>query len=208
LYGDANDYVAKGLSGGRVVVRPDRVAHLDNPANVIAGNVIGYGATSGEVFIRGRVGERFFVRNSGATGVVEGVGDHGAEYMTGGTLVVIGTTGRNFGAGMSGGTAYVLDLDVRLVNQAALASGELGLAPLDDDDAALVLDLLRAHAEHTGSHLAEALLRDPAETRARFTRVLPREYARVREAISRAHEEGLDISSPGVWAEIMEATRG
>jgi glutamate synthase (NADPH/NADH) large chain len=208
LFGDANDYVAKGLSGGRVIVRPDRAAQLDNPANVIAGNVIGYGATGGEIFIRGRVGERFFVRNSGATGVVEGLGDHGAEYMTGGTLVVLGTTGRNLGAGMSGGTAYVLDLQERLVNQPALESGELGLAPLDDDDAALVFNLLRAHAEHTGSHVAEALLVDPIATRARFTRILPREYARVREAIARADAEGLDISSPAVWAEIMEATRG
>ena len=208
LFGDANDYVGKGLSGGRVIVRPDRAAQLDHQANVIAGNVIGYGATSGEIFIRGRAGERFFVRNSGATGVVEGVGDHGAEYMTGGTLVVIGSTGRNFGAGMSGGTAYLLDLDEGRLNAPAVASGELGLAPLDDDDAALVLGLLRAHAEHTGSHVAEALLRDPAETRNRFTRILPRDFARVREAISRAHEDGLDISSPGVWAEIMEATRG
>jgi glutamate synthase (NADPH/NADH) large chain len=208
LFGDANDYVAKGLSGGRVVVRPDRAAQLDSPANVIAGNVIGYGATSGEIFIRGRVGERFFVRNSGATGVVEGLGDHGAEYMTGGTLVVLGTTGRNFGAGMSGGTAYVLDLEERLVNQPAIESGELGLDPLDDDDAALVFDLLRAHAEHTGSHVAEGLLVDPIATRARFTRVLPRDYQRVREAIARAGANGLDISSPAVWAEIMEATRG
>ncbi len=208
LFGDANDYVAKGLSGGRVIVRPDRAARLDNPANVIAGNVIGYGATGGEIFIRGRVGERFFVRNSGASGVVEGLGDHGAEYMTGGILVVIGTTGRNFGAGMSGGTAYVLDLDERQLNAPAVESGQLTLSPLDDDDAATVLGLLRDHAEHTGSRPAEELLRDPAATRDRFTRILPRDYARVRQAIARAHEGGLDISSPGVWAEIMEATRG
>jgi glutamate synthase (NADPH/NADH) large chain len=122
--------------------------------------------------------------------------------------VVLGTTGRNFGAGMSGGTAYVLDLEERLVNQPAIESGELGLDPLDDDDAALVFDLLRAHAEHTGSHVAEGLLVDPIATRARFTRVLPRDYQRVREAIARAGDNGLDISSPAVWAEIMEATRG
>ncbi len=130
LFGDANDYVGKGLSGGRIVVRPDRNAVLTGSSNVVAGNVIGYGATSGEIFLRGRVGERFGVRNSGATLVVEGVGDHGCEYMTGGTVVVLGPTGRNFGAGMSGGTAYVLDLRESAVNTSALATGELGLSPL------------------------------------------------------------------------------
>ena len=110
LEGDANDYVAKGLSGGRVVVRPDRRAPRSLPRSTsIAGNVIGYGATGGEIFLRGVVGERFCVRNSGATAVVEGVGDHGCEYMTGGRVVVLGSTGRNFGAGMSGGIAYVYD---------------------------------------------------------------------------------------------------
>ena len=111
LEGDANDYVGKGLSGGRVVVRPDRRATFAAEDNVIAGNVIGYGATGGEIFLRGVVGERFCVRNSGATAVVEGVGDHGCEYMTGGRVVVLGPTGRNFGAGMSGGIAYVYDPD-------------------------------------------------------------------------------------------------
>ena len=116
LFGDANDYVGKGLSGGRIVVRPDRNAALSSEHNVVAGNVIGYGATTGQIFLRGLVGERFGVRNSGATLVVEGVGDHGCEYMTGGTVLVLGRTGRNFGAGMSGGTAYVLDLVPALVN--------------------------------------------------------------------------------------------
>ena len=116
LYGDANDYVGKGLSGGRIVVRPDRGAVFAAEQNIIAGNVIGYGATTGEIFLRGKVGERFCVRNSGATAVVEGVGDHGCEYMTGGTVVVLGPTGRNFAAGMSGGTAYVLDLRPERVN--------------------------------------------------------------------------------------------
>ena len=111
LEGDANDYVGKGLSGGRIVVRPDRAATFDAAEQIIAGNVIGYGATSGEIFLRGQVGERFCVRNSGATAVVEGVGDHGCEYMTGGRVVVLGPTGRNFAAGMSGGVAFVLDLD-------------------------------------------------------------------------------------------------
>ena len=112
LYGDVNDHLGKGISGGRLIVRPDEKAKLDSEKNIIAGNVVGYGATSGEIFVRGIVGERFCVRNSGATAVVEGTGDHGCEYMTGGTVVVLGKTGRNFAAGMSGGVAYLLDLDV------------------------------------------------------------------------------------------------
>ncbi|CAM5778180.1 Glutamate synthase OS=Cellulomonas persica OX=76861 GN=CPE01_29350 PE=3 SV=1 [Cellulomonas persica] len=158
LFGDANDYVAKGLSGGRVIVRPDRSSVLSSSHNVIAGNVIGYGATSGEAFLRGLTGERFAVRNSGATLVVEGVGDHACEYMTGGTVVVLGRTGRNFGAGMSGGTAYVVDLQPELVNVEAVRSGELSLAPLDDDDAALVESLLVRYAQDTGSPVAAELL--------------------------------------------------
>jgi len=116
LYGDANDYVGKGLSGGRIVVRPSREAPFAAEDNVIAGNVIGYGATGGEIFLRGRVGERFCVRNSGALAVVEGVGDHALEYMTGGRAVILGSTGRNIAAGMSGGIGYVLDLARHRVN--------------------------------------------------------------------------------------------
>lgn len=116
LYGDSNDYVAKGLSGGRVIIRPDEKASFKSNQNVIAGNVIGYGATSGEIMISGVVGERFCVRNSGAHAIVEGVGDHGCEYMTGGSVIVLGSTGRNFAAGMSGGMAFVLDLQPSLVN--------------------------------------------------------------------------------------------
>ena len=116
LFGDSNDYVGKGISGGRVVVRPDEKATFPSQENVIAGNVIGYGATAGEIFIRGLVGERFCVRNSGATAVVEGVGDHALEYMTGGTVIILGRTGRNIAAGMSGGRAFVLDLNADLVN--------------------------------------------------------------------------------------------
>ncbi|WP_029287458.1 glutamate synthase large subunit [Cellulomonas sp. HZM] len=208
LFGDANDYVGKGLSGGRIVVRPDRNAVLSSEHNVVAGNVIGYGATSGQIFLRGLVGERFGVRNSGATLVVEGVGDHGLEYMTGGTVMVLGRTGRNLGAGMSGGTAYVLDLDPALVNVDAVRSGELTLAPLDDDDAALVESLVRAHLEETGSPVAAALLDDPAAARARFTRLLPAEYARVRGALAKAEAEGLDPAAPGVWDQILEVARG
>ncbi|GIG39461.1 glutamate synthase large subunit [Cellulomonas phragmiteti] len=208
LFGDANDYVGKGLSGGRIVVRPDRSSALTSQHNVIAGNVIGYGATGGQIFLRGLVGERFGVRNSGATLVVEGVGDHACEYMTGGTVLVLGPTGRNLGAGMSGGTAYVLDLTPALVNLDAVRSGELALDPLDDDDHDLVQALLRSYAEETGSIVAAQLLEDPAATRARFTRLLPTEYARVRSALAEAEAEGLDPSAPGVWDKILEVARG
>ena len=208
LFGDANDYVGKGLSGGRVIVRPSRSSVLSSEHNVIAGNVIGYGATSGEIFLRGLVGERFGVRNSGATLVVEGVGDHACEYMTGGTVLVLGRTGRNLGAGMSGGTAYVLDLRPALVNTDALAAKELALDPLDDEDWALVTGLLRRHAEETGSPVAEELLAEPERTRSRFTRLLPTEYARVRRALAQAEADGLDPSAPGVWDQILEVARG
>jgi glutamate synthase (NADPH/NADH) large chain len=208
LFGDANDYVGKGLSGGRIVVRPEHKARLDPRANVIAGNVIGYGATSGEMFLRGMVGERFGVRNSGATLVVGGVGDHACEYMTGGTVVVLGRTGRNFGAGMSGGAAYVIDLVPALVNTTALASGELRLDPLSDEDWAQVERLLHAHQDQTGSMVAAELLSEPNRTRARFTRVLPTEYARVRDALVRAEADGLDLEAPGVWNQVLAGAHG
>ncbi|NMR20705.1 glutamate synthase large subunit [Cellulomonas fimi] len=208
LYGDANDYVGKGLSGGRIVVRPDRSAVLTGDLDVIAGNVIGYGATSGEIFLRGVVGERFAVRNSGATLVVEGVGDHGCEYMTGGTVVVLGRTGRNFAAGMSGGTAYVLDLRPGSVNGPAVASGEVTLEPLAEPDVGRVEHLLRRHHEETGSPVAEELLADPDAIRTRFTRVLPTEYARMTLAMAQVEAEGLDPAAPGVWEHILEVSRG
>ncbi len=208
LVGDANDYVGKGLCGGTLVVAPDPASPFAAEENVVAGNVIGYGATSGELYLRGLVGERFCVRNSGATAVVEGVGDHGCEYMTGGTVVVLGPTGRNFGAGMSGGTAYVLDLDEGLLNPQALASGELAPAALDADDVARVTDLLRRHVEHTGSTVAQALLDHPASIGERFSRLVPREYARVLEVRSTAEDEGLDPDGDVVWSRIMEGTRG
>ncbi|GAA4422283.1 glutamate synthase large subunit [Georgenia halophila] len=212
LVGDANDYVGKSLSGGRIVVRPDERSVFAAEDNVIAGNVVAYGATSGEIFLRGRAGERFCVRNSGATAVVEAVGDHAAEYMTGGTLLVLGSTGRNFGAGMSGGTAYVLDLDTAKINGPALASGELILSGLDPEDVSIVADLLRRHRELTGSTVADALLEElpdhDAALSARFTKVLPRQYAAVSAALVKATEDGLDPASPDVWATIMEASRG
>ena len=208
LFGDANDYVAKGLSGGRVIVRPAREAMLDDSRDVVAGNVIGYGATSGELFLRGQVGERFLVRNSGLSAVVEGVGDHALEYMTGGTAVIIGTTGRNLGAGMSGGTAYVLDLRPERVNVDAYASGELTLSPLDPEDEVIVGALLEKHQAETDSPRARELLADWDNAKARFTRVLPAQYARVREALAALEANGGDLGAPGAWAEFLEVTGG
>jgi glutamate synthase (NADPH) large chain len=203
LYGDANDYVAKGLSGGRVVVRPDRSASLPAEQNVIAGNVIAYGATSGEVFLRGQVGERFCVRNSGATAVVEGLGDHGCEYMTGGIVLVLGPTGRNFAAGMSGGLAYVLDLREDRVNRDLV-----DLMELREDDVEIVHELLTKHRQWTESAVAGRLLADWDNVKSRFSLVLPRDFQRVLDVRATAHSEGLDLDGPEVWERIMEASRG
>jgi glutamate synthase (NADPH) large chain len=203
LLGDANDYVAKGLSGGRIVVRPDRAATFAAEQNLIAGNVIGYGATGGEIFLRGQVGERFCVRNSGATAVVEGVGDHGCEYMTGGVVVVLGRTGRNFAAGMSGGVAYLLDLRRSRVNTELV-----GLQPVTETDAELLHDLVDRHRQETDSAVAKRLLADWPTAVSRFTMVMPRDYARVLAVRARAEAEGLDLDSDTVWSRIMEASDG
>lgn len=208
LFGDSNDYVGKGLSGGRIIVRPDRTNVFRAERNVIAGNVIGYGATSGEMFLRGQVGERFLVRNSGATAVAEGIGDHGCEYMTGGQTLIIGRTGRNFGAGMSGGTAYVLDLQTERVNKQALESGELQLRELDAEDREIVHGLLVKHSEETESLLAARLLENFDDTAARITKVLPRDYAAVLQTRLDAIEEGLDPDGEEVWSRILEVTGG
>jgi glutamate synthase (NADPH/NADH) large chain len=208
LHGDANDYVAKGLSGGTVIVRPDRAAAFAAERNVVAGNVVAYGATSGHVFVRGRVGERFCVRNSGATAVVEGVGDHALEYMTGGTVLVLGPSGRNLGAGMSGGTAYVLDLVSARLNPAVARGGEVEQAPLDDDDARVVHELLVRHREETESTVAWRLLQDWPAARARFTRLLPRGYARIVRLRAQAEAEGLDPEGPEIWARMTEVSHG
>ncbi|MCJ7826759.1 MAG: glutamate synthase-related protein, partial [Demequinaceae bacterium] len=208
LIGEANDYVAKGLSGGRVIVRPVKEASLDDSRDVIAGNVIGYGATGGEVFLRGQVGERVLVRNSGATAVVEGVGDHALEYMTGGTAVILGHVGCNFGAGMSGGTGYVLDLQPERVNTEALEKGELTLSPLDAEDEAIVRALLERYLVETDSPHARDLLAKWDEAKPRFTRVLPAQYARVRKALAEIEASGSDLSAPGAWLKFLEVTRG
>ena len=198
LVGDANDYVGKGLSGGRIILRPADAASFAADHNVIAGNVLLYGATSGEAFVRGVVGERFCVRNSGADAVVEGVGDHGCEYMTGGVVVVLGTTGRNFAAGMSGGTAYVFDLDGARVNTEMVE-----IEPLDEADGDVVLDLVRRHADETGSRLATEMLADWPKAVDRFSKIMPRDYKRVLAAQAKAEYEGLDVNE-----QIMAASHG
>lgn len=201
LEGDANDYVGKGLSGGRLVVRPDRAATFESAEQIIAGNTIGYGATSGQFFLSGRVGERFCVRNSGATAVVEGVGDHGCEYMTGGVVVVLGPTGRNFAAGMSGGYAFVLDLDEQRVNPELVE-----LAPVTGKAADELKALVEQHAEETGSAVAAALLTDWETSLARFTEVMPSDFKRVLEAREEALEDGLNEDEAA--ARIMEVLHG
>ncbi len=203
LEGDANDYWGKGLSGGRLIVVPPRTARFVAEENIIIGNVALYGATGGEAYVRGVAGERFAVRNSGVHAVVEGIGDHGCEYMTGGRVVVIGRTGRNFAAGMSGGVAYVLDVDgdfARRCNR-----GLVDLEPLDQaEDIALVRDLLQRHVEYTRSSLAARLLRDWLAVRPRFVKVMPRDYRRVLEAEARARAEGREPT----FAELVGAGRG
>ncbi len=198
LVGDANDYVGKGLSGGVIAVRPDEAAPFLAERNVIAGNVIGYGATSGEIYLCGVVGERFCVRNSGATAVAEGAGDHALEYMTGGVAVILGPTGRNVGAGMSGGVAYVLDLDPALVN------GELvDVVSPAGEDALAVRAVLEQHAALTASPVAAALLADWPTAADRFSAIVPRDYRRVLDATRRAQASGEDVDEA-----VMAAARG
>jgi glutamate synthase (NADPH) large chain len=198
LVGDANDYLGKGLSGGRLVVRPASEAPFRAEDNIIAGNVILYGATDGEAFIRGVVGERFGVRNSGATAVVEGVGDHACEYMTGGRVVIIGPTGRNVAAGMSGGLAFVLDLAEQRLNREMV-----DLDPLDDEDRAFLHDVLTRHAAETASTVAAGLIADWDGTLDRFSKVMPRDYKRVIAAARAAEADGSNVDEA-----IMAAAHG
>jgi glutamate synthase (NADPH) large chain len=180
-----------------VVVRPDPGAGFPAEDNVIAGNTLLYGATAGTLLVRGRVGERFCVRNSGATAVVEGVGDHACEYMTGGRVAILGPTGRNVAAGMSGGVAYLLDLDEAKVNRDMVE-----LERLDDGDAETLRQLLAEHAEETGSPVAAALLTDWPAATARFTKVMPRDYKRVLLAMEEARSTGADVD-----AAVMASTK-
>ncbi|MGD7707152.1 glutamate synthase large subunit [Microlunatus sp. Y2014] len=201
LVGDGNDYVGKGLSGGRIVVRPPVAASRPAEENIVAGNVIGYGATSGELFLRGQVGERFAVRNSGATAVVEGVGDHACEYMTGGEVVILGPTGRNVAAGMSGGVAYLLDANESLINTELVDTH-----PLGDGDVDHLAQLLLRHVELTDSAVAARVLAAGPSWRDRFTKVVPRDWARVRAAGEAALADGLDENERAL--RMMEAAHG
>ena len=203
LEGDANDFVGKGLSGGRIVVHPSKVAPESFVAeeNIIAGNVIGFGATGGEILLRGVVGERFCVRNSGAVAVVEGVGDHGCEYMTGGRVVVLGDTGRNFAAGMSGGVAYVYDPFGKLPDN--LNTELVEPEALEDDDVEFLHGIIEKHRSETDSPVAAAILADWDNTQGKFTKVMPRDFKRVLAAIADAEKAGRDVDEA-----IMEAARG
>jgi glutamate synthase (NADPH/NADH) large chain len=201
LVGDANDYVGKGLSGGRIIVHPPEQSTFMPEDNVIAGNVILYGATSGEVYLRGIVGERFCVRNSGATAVVEGVGDHACEYMTGGRVIVIGPTGRNFGAGMSGGIAYVYDSDGTFANR--LNDDMVDIDPLEVDDLDFLKATIARHRELTGSTVAAGILDDWRVASRKFAKVMPTDYKRVLEAARIAEEKGLSVDEA-----IMAAAHG
>ncbi|WP_026303838.1 glutamate synthase large subunit [Jongsikchunia kroppenstedtii] len=203
LEGDANDYVGKGLSGGEIVVRPPKDAPDGFVAedNIIAGNVIGFGATGGKILLRGGVGERFCVRNSGATAVVEGVGDHGCEYMTGGRVVVLGKTGRNFAAGMSGGIAYVYDPEGTFA--ANLNTELVDMETIDLEDADFLWAIVGEHAKETESPVAVRILAEWATERQNFRKVMPRDYKRVLLAIEVAKAEGRNVDEA-----IMEAANG
>ena len=206
LVGEGNDYVAKGLSGGRVIIRPNAAFTADPSRNIICGNTVMYGATDGEAFLNGVAGERFCVRNSGGTAVVEGVGDHGCEYMTGGTVVVLGQTGRNFAAGMSGGIAYVLDEEDNFIDRCNLAQVALEkVLPAAEQsteeprhrgeaDEVLLKGLIAQHAEFTGSPRAKAILADWDSYRAKFVKVYPNEYRRALKESAAAQQQQKEIA--------------
>ncbi|MNV37989.1 Ferredoxin-dependent glutamate synthase 1 [compost metagenome] len=188
--GDSNDYVGKGLSGGKLIVKPSPKATFAAEENIIIGNTAFYGATSGEAYINGIAGERFAVRNSGVNVVVEGVGDHGCEYMTGGRVVVLGGTGRNFAAGMSGGIAYVYDPDNTFVNRCNLEMVLLERVE-DQSEAEELRGMIARHAELTGSTLGQRVLDGWQQNLAKFVRVIPKDYKRMLEQIRKAEDTGL-----------------
>jgi glutamate synthase domain-containing protein 3 len=200
LSGEGNDYMGKGMSGGIISVRPGDGATFEASDNIIIGNTSLYGATSGKAFFCGKAGERFGVRNSGATTVVEGVGDHGCEYMTGGRVICLGETGRNFAAGMSGGYAYILDRNDTFRDRCNM--GMVELDELSAEDARFVAQLLEEHVHYTNSALAQSLLSDWENTLRKFVKVVPVEYRRVLEQMSknghpeeevRAHRDSLTV---------------
>jgi glutamate synthase domain-containing protein 3 len=196
LEGDSNDYLAKGLSGGRIIVYPPRNSTFRAEENILIGNVAAYGATGGELFVRGIAGERFAVRNSGAHAVVEGVGDHGCEYMTGGRVIVLGRTGRNFAAGMSGGIAYVLDEEGDF--RARCNLGMVGLETLvEPEDIEFVRGMLELHAQYTDSPVAQRILEQGAFGQARFVKVMPHDYKRALQQQREESEAGLRTALAG-----------
>ena len=205
LEGDANDYIGKGLSGAKLIVYPPRNATFKAEENILIGNVALYGATSGEAYIRGVAGERFCVRNSGANAVVEGIGDHGCEYMTGGRVVVLGATGRNFAAGMSGGIAYVLD---EAGDFARRCNPEMVmLQPLDEpEEAEFVRQQVERHARCTGSVRAHHILADWPGFALKFVKVLPKDYHRVLQSLKKVKEAGLS-GEEAIMAAFVENTR-
>jgi glutamate synthase (NADPH/NADH) large chain len=182
LEGDANDYLGKGLSGGHIILYPPKAATFRPQNNIITGNVTLFGATNGEVFIHGQAGERFAVRNSGAMAVVEGVGDHGCEYMTGGRVIILGRTGVNFAAGMSGGIAYVLDLDQLFDTRCNLEMVEL--SPVyPGEEAEFLYEMIKKHVSCTGSAYASDILTDWAEMLPQFVKVMPIDYKKALERL-------------------------
>ena len=189
LEGDANDYFGKGLSGANLIVYPAKEATFEPSKNILIGNVALFGATAGKAFIRGVAGERFCVRNSGATAVVEGVGDHGCEYMTGGKVVILGQTGRNFAAGMSGGIAYILDQDKDFASKCNMEMVELEEVESAGDIAELKA-LISEHQEHTQSDVAQALLADWDRAVKRFVKVMPVDYKRMQAYMEQARSTG------------------
>jgi glutamate synthase (ferredoxin) len=205
LEGDANDYFGKGLSGAKLIVRPPRGSTFAPEENIIIGNVALYGATSGEAYVCGVAGERFCVRNSGACAVVEGVGDHGCEYMTGGRVVILGRTGKNFAAGMSGGIAYVLDLDGDFPRRCNLDMVMLCRLE-EEEEIAEVRRMIERHEEYTGSRRAATILVSWKDYLPRFVKVLPKDYARVLAAMRKVREAGLS-GEEAIMAAFIENTK-
>lgn len=199
LEGDSNDYFGKGLSGGKLIVYPPRGSRFEASENIIIGNVALYGATSGKAFINGVAGERFCVRNSGAAAVVEGVGDHGCEYMTGGRVVVLGGTGKNFAAGMSGGVAYVLDEGNDLykrLNKEMVSSGEI----TSKYDVLELKDMIQEHVALTNSRKGKQILEHFEEYLPKFKKIIPHDYERVQKTIVQMEEKGLSAEQAQIEA--------
>jgi glutamate synthase (NADPH/NADH) large chain len=208
LSGDANDFVGKGISGGRIVLNQPAGAEFRSDRNIVAGNVVGYGATGGEIFISGLVGERFCVRNSGATVVAEGTGDHALEYMTGGVAVILGDTGKNLAAGMSGGIAFIRNLDPERLNKESRNADHLTVSTPSGENADLLKSVLERFAAETGSVLTKEILSDWQNALGTFSLLLPTKYAAVKAVLRNADENNTDVETEAVWQQILEVTGG